>query len=132
MNRIHEMPPEMTPIVTGYVDDADLPYLYSAAKMAVVPSFYEGFGLPCLEAMACGTPLICSNTSSMPEVVGDAALMVSPNEPEEMAEAMVRLATNEQLAEELVCEGRERAAEFTWQRCAEQTYRVYESAAGST
>lgn len=132
MNRIHEMPPEMAPIVTGYVDDADLPYLYSAAKMAVVPSFYEGFGLPCLEAMACGTPLICSNTSSMPEVVGDAALMVSPNEPEEMAEAMVRLATNEQLAEELVCEGRERAAEFTWQRCAEQTYRVYESAAGST
>lgn len=116
MSRIREMPPEMAPIVTGYVDDADLPYLYSAAKMAVVPSFYEGFGLPCLEAMACGTPLICSNTSSMPEVVGDAALMVSPKEPEEMAQAMVRLAENEELAEELRRKGRIRAAQFTWRR----------------
>jgi glycosyltransferase involved in cell wall biosynthesis len=132
MSRIREMPQELAPIVTGYVDDADLPYLYSAAKMAVVPSFYEGFGLPCLEAMACGTPLVCSNTSSMPEVVGDAALMVSPGDPEEMAQAMLRLAENEELAEELRRKGRIRAAQFTWRRCAEQTYRVYESAAGST
>lgn len=128
MRCIRDMPSEMAPILTGYVEDHDLPNLYSAAKMAVVPSFYEGFGLPCLEAMASGTPLICSNTSSLPEVVGEAAIMVSPDDPEEMAEAMTTVATNPELAEELIRKGIKRAKEFTWRRCAEETYRVYESA----
>lgn len=129
MSRIREMPPEMAPLLTEYVEDGDLPFLYSAARMAVVPSFYEGFGLPCLEAMACGTPLVCSNTSSLPEVVGDAALKVSPDNPEEMAKAMAELAANRELAGEHVRRGRERACQFTWRRCAEETYRVYESVA---
>jgi len=129
MMRLHNMPPEEAPILTGYVEDEDLPYLYSMARMVVVPSLYEGFGLPCLEAMACGTPLICSNTSSLPEVVGDAAITVSPTDAEEMAEAIAAVAADPQFAEDLAHRGRTRAAEFTWRRCAEQTYRVYESAA---
>lgn len=129
MTRIRDMPPEEAPVLTGYVQDEDLPYLYSGARMAVVPSFYEGFGLPCLEAMACGTPLVCSNTSSLPEVVGDAAVRVSPKDAEEMAEAMVKVAADRQFAEDLARRGRRRAGEFTWRRCAEETYRVYESAA---
>jgi glycosyltransferase involved in cell wall biosynthesis len=129
MRRVRNMPPEMAPIMTGYVQESDLPYLYSAAKMVVVPSVYEGFGLPCLEAMACGTPLICSNASSLPEVVGDAAIQVSPDNPEEMAEAMRAVVVNPELASELVRKGMEQAKIFTWRRCAEATYRIYESAA---
>ncbi len=129
MKRISSMPPEMSPLLTGYVEESDLPYLYSAAKMVVMPSLYEGFGLPCLEAMACGTPLVCSNGSSLPEVVGDAALMVSPTDPEEMAHAMSTVADDRELADDLVRRGTERAAQFTWRRCAEETYRVYEEVA---
>lgn len=128
MTHIRKMPPGMDPIMTGYVEDNDLPSLYSFAKMAVVPSFYEGFGLPCLEAMACGTPLICSNTSSLPEVVGDAAIQVSPTDSGEIAETMAALVADRALADKLSEKGRERAREFTWRRCAEATYRVYECA----
>ena len=127
MAHIRDMPPEAAPVLAGYVEDEDLPYLYSGARMAAAPSFYEGFGLPCLEAMACGTPLICSNTSSLPEVVGDAAAMVCPSDAEEMAEAMARVVADREFAEGLVRKGRKRAREFTWSRCAEETYRVYES-----
>jgi glycosyltransferase involved in cell wall biosynthesis len=129
MNRVRDMPPEEAPILIGYVDDRDLPYLYSGARMAVVPSFYEGFGLPCLEAMACGTPLICSNTSSLTEVVGDAAVKVSPTDAGSMAEAMADIVNDRDHAEELVRRGRNRSRQFTWRRCAEETYRVYESVA---
>jgi glycosyltransferase involved in cell wall biosynthesis len=129
IKRIDAMPPHDKPLLIGYVEDADLPYLYSASRMAVVPSLYEGFGLPCLEAMACGTPLVCSNTSSLPEVVGDAAFMVSATDAEEMAEAMARVASEPHVAQELVHKGRERAREFTWRRCAQQTYGVYQDAA---
>jgi glycosyltransferase involved in cell wall biosynthesis len=130
MRRLGEMPREMSPRLIGYVEEMDLPALYSAARMAVVPSLYEGFGLPCLEAMACGTPLVCSNAASLPEVVGDAALLVSPENPEEMAVAMAELAENPEVGEELADRGRRRAAQFTWERCAEETYRVYKAAMG--
>ncbi len=128
MKRIGNMPAEMAPVMVGYVEETDLPGLYSAARMAVVPSLYEGFGLPCLEAMACGTPLVCSNVASLPEVVGDAAILVSPHDPEEMAGAMATVAENPEVAEELADRGQRRAAQFTWERCAEETYRVYEAA----
>jgi glycosyltransferase involved in cell wall biosynthesis len=129
IRQIDAMPPDDKPLLIGYVEDAELPYLYSMSRMAVVPSLYEGFGLPCLEAMACGTPLVCSNTSSLPEVVGDAALMVSPTDAEEMADAMARVAPESSFAQELVRKGRKRAGEFTWRRCAQRTYKVYEDVA---
>lgn len=128
MKRIREMPSEMAPVIVGYVEEGDLPCLYSAARMAVVPSFYEGFGLPCLEAMACATPLICSNVASLPEVVGDAAILVSPHDPKEMARAMAAVAGDPRVAADLANHGRRRAAQFTWERCAQETYRVYEAA----
>ena len=74
-------------ILTGYVDDADLPALYSGAEWFVFPSLYEGFGLPILEAMQCGTPVVCSNTSSMPEIIGDCGLLVNPEKKEEFVRA---------------------------------------------
>lgn len=130
MRRIGDVPRDMAPRLIGYVEETDLPGLYSAARMAVVPSLHEGFGLPCLEAMACGTPLVCSNAASLPEVVGDAAILVSPHEPEEIAEAMACVAENSKAAKELADRGRRRAAQFTWKRCAEETYRVYKAAMG--
>ena len=110
----------------GRVPDEDLRSLYVAARCHVHPAFYEGFGLPPLEAMACGTPTIVSNTSSLPEVVGDAALLVDPNEWEELAVALHRLITDDNLHEELRQKGQQRAAIFSWRRAAAETLSVYE------
>jgi glycosyltransferase involved in cell wall biosynthesis len=117
-------------IFTGYVADEDMLYLYNGAELFVYPSFYEGFGLPPLEAMACGCPVVTSNTSSLPEVMGDAGLMVDPNRPEELAEAMWRILDNGELRSELRAKGLQRAAEFSWQRCAEETLAVYRELTG--
>lgn len=117
-------------IFTGYVGDEDLPALYSGAVAFVFPSLYEGFGLPALEAMACGTPVITSNTTSLPEVTGDAALLVDPIDPDELCEAMSTMLSDQSLREELKAKGLMRAAEFSWKRCAEQTTQVYHLAAG--
>lgn len=110
----------------GRVPDEDLRSLYVAARCHVHPAFYEGFGLPPLEAMACGTPTIVSNTSSLPEVVGDAALLVDPNEWEEIAVALHRLFTDDDLHGELREKGFQRAATFSWKRAAAETLEVYE------
>lgn len=112
---------------TGYVDDADLPGLYSAAEAFVFPSLYEGFGLPPLEAMACGTPVITSNVSSLPEVVGDAAITVDPNDVANIARGIDRLLTDEVLRSELRQRGFARVARFTWEHAARKTLAVYES-----
>lgn len=117
-------------IFTGYVSDEDLPYLYNGASVFAFPSFYEGFGLPPLEAMACGCPVVTSNTSSLPEVVGDAGLMVDPDRPEELAEAMGRILEDSGLRSELRERGLRRAAEFSWRRCAEETLAVYRELSG--
>jgi glycosyltransferase involved in cell wall biosynthesis len=109
----------------GRVPDPDLHKLYVAAHCHVHPAHYEGFGLPPLEAMACGTPTIVSNTSSLPEVVGDAALLVNPENWEELAVAMHRLLTDEQLYQELRAKGLQRAAFFSWEITAEKTLHVY-------
>ncbi|MBW9223589.1 glycosyltransferase family 4 protein [Methanothermococcus sp. SCGC AD-155-E23] len=113
-------------IFTGYVPREDLPALYNAADLFVSPSLYEGFGLPPLEAMACGTPVITSNTSSLPEVVGDAGIMVDPYDVDGLAKAMYEVLTNDGLREELRKRGLERAKLFNWKKCAEEHLRVYE------
>nr|MBC7245819.1 glycosyltransferase family 4 protein [Chloroflexota bacterium] len=117
-------------IFTGYIPDEDLPALYSGADLFVFPSLYEGFGLPPLEAMACGTPVVCSNAGSLPEVVGDAALLVDPYDVEALAEAMHRVLHDPALCEELRQKGLARAQQFTWEKAALETLAVYEGVLG--
>ena len=96
----------------------------------VFPSLYEGFGMPPLEAMACGTPVITSKTSSLPEVVGDAGILVDPEDIEELSDAMEQMMDNEELREKLKKAGQKRAAKFTWKKSAEILMGVYRSALG--
>jgi glycosyltransferase involved in cell wall biosynthesis len=112
----------------GHVEDAEMPALYSGAKALLFPSLYEGFGLPALEAMAAGTPVIASNTTGLAEVVGDAGLTVDPRSAEELADAMGRILADAALRERLVAAGLARAREFTWARAAAVTAGVYREA----
>lgn len=113
---------------TGYVADEHLPALYSGADLFAFPSLYEGFGLPVLEAMACGTPVVTSNTSSLPEVAGDAAILVDPRDVEQIANAMWLVLSQPDLAAALREKGLARAAQFTWERTARETIEVYKQA----
>jgi glycosyltransferase involved in cell wall biosynthesis len=113
-------------IFTGFVPDKDLILLYNAATLFVYPSLYEGFGLPPLEAMACGTPVITSNVSSLPEVVGYAAITVDPYNINGLAEEINKVLGNEVLQKAMIKKGIERAKEFTWEKTARETIRVYE------
>jgi glycosyltransferase involved in cell wall biosynthesis len=117
-------------LFTGYVGDADLPALYSAAAAFVFPSLYEGFGLPPLEAMACGAPVIASASSSLPEVVGDAALTADPHDIGGLAAAIERVVGDAELRAELRRRGIARAARFSWQRTARETLAAYQQALG--
>jgi glycosyltransferase involved in cell wall biosynthesis len=108
-----------------YVPDEDLVALYHAAAAFVWLSVYEGFGLPPLEALACGTPTLVANASCLPEVVGDAALRVDPHDPAAVAGALTQLLTDDALASDLRARGPGRAAEFSWRRTAEETLAVY-------
>jgi len=112
-------------IFTGFVDEEDLPDLYRGALLFIYPSLYEGFGLPILEAMACGTPVITSTTSSMPEVAGNAALLVEPKKPESLAAAMASVLGDEMRMAELRRRGLERAKSFSWEAVARTTLDVY-------
>ena len=114
---------------SGYVPRSDLPALYSGAVALVHPSLYEGFGLTLLEAMACGTPVLASGTSSLPEVVGDAGLLFDPLDVGGMAAAIARVVGDADLRARLGDLGRQRACAFTWERCAAATLRVLEEAA---
>lgn len=109
----------------GYVANEELPMLYSAAKIFIYPSVYEGFGLPPLEAMACGTPVITSNVSSLPEVVDDAGIMVSPHDDVGLYEKIMQLLEDSVLLDDLSQKSIERAKLFTWEKCARQTVDVY-------
>ncbi|MDD5555677.1 MAG: glycosyltransferase family 1 protein [bacterium] len=113
----------------GSQDEEPLIRLYNAADLLAHPSLYEGFGLPPLEAMACGTPVVCSNRSSLPEVVGDAALLVEPEDAGALADAMGRVLTDGALRERMRAAGLERAKMFPWRRTAEETLALYNALA---
>lgn len=114
---------------TGFIDDADLIALYSDALVVIVPSFSEGFGLPAVEAMACGTPVLCSRTGALPEVVDGAGRMFDPNDPRAIAEALVGIAAAPAERDQLARAALARAKRFTWARAAERTLAVLESSA---
>ena len=116
---------------TGYIPNNDLPAIYTMARVFLYPSLRESFGIPILEAMACGTPVVTSTTSSMPEVADDAALLVNPNDPEEIANAIVRAFSDETLRQQLIQKGKSRAAHFSWRKNAEQTLSIYRDVIGS-
>ena len=111
----------------GYAAGDELAYWYSSADVFVLPSLYEGFGLPVLEAMACGTPVVTSSRSSLAEVAGDAAWLVDPERPQDIAAALLRLARDPALRQELAARGLQRAAPFTWRRSTAATLAVYRS-----
>jgi glycosyltransferase involved in cell wall biosynthesis len=110
----------------GFVDEADLPALYSAAAVFAYPSLYEGFGLPVLEAMACGAPVIGSNVSSIPEVVGDAGLLVDPTDVDAIAAGMIGLLKDASARDDYMRAGIRRAARFTWDAAARQLLSIYD------
>lgn len=112
-------------IFPGFIADADLPALYTQAVAFVYPSLYEGFGLPVLEAMACGTPVVCSMASSLPEVAGEAALLVDPLNVDDLAQALERAVTDAALRSELRERGLRQAARFTWEAAARQLLAAY-------
>jgi len=111
--------------ILGYVPTEDLPGLYSLATVFVFPSLYEGFGLPPLEAMACGTPVLSSNNSSLAEVCADAAYLVDPQDEDGLAEGMMELLADRERRIELSRLGRRRARQFSWARAARETIAVY-------
>ncbi len=111
----------------GFVADADLPSLYSLALVFAFPSWYEGFGLPVLEAMACGTPVVAADNSSLPEVMGQAGILVDAGDTDALTEALARLACDDSLRAELVNAGYEQACGFTWEAAAKRLLAVYES-----
>jgi glycosyltransferase involved in cell wall biosynthesis len=117
-------------IFAGYVPQDELPLWYQAAELFAYPSLYEGFGLPPLEAMACGTPVVASNAASLPEVVGDAALQVAPEDEIALADAMARALTDGALREQMIARGFAQAAQFSWTRAARETAGIYRAVLG--
>jgi glycosyltransferase involved in cell wall biosynthesis len=124
---VHQLGLEGRVQFVGYVEENDLPSVYSLATVFAYPSLYEGFGLPVLEAMQCGVPVLTSNVSALPEVAGEAALLVSPTEVEEIAEGLACLLEDADLRVEFQARGYRRAREFSWERCARETLAVYRS-----
>lgn len=112
-------------IFTDFIEDEDLPDLYRGARLLVFPSLYEGFGLPILEAMASGVPVVASHTSSMPEVAGDAALLIDPRKPPEIAAGISRVLTDDQLRRTLIQRGLARVQRYTWDAAAQKTLALY-------
>ncbi len=118
-------------ILAGFIPDEDLPALYSSSALLAYPSLYEGFGLPVLEALACGTPVVCSNASSLPEVAGDAALLVDPLDVSAWVQALSRVLADEDLREEMRMKGLAQATRFSWERAARETLGIYASLAAT-
>ena len=111
----------------GYISNTDLPTVYNAAFAFLYPSLRESFGIPLLEAMACGTPVITSRTSAMPEVAGKSALLVDPSQPQDIANTLLRLETDEVLQKQQIAYGLERVKQFSWEETARQYLQIYES-----
>ncbi len=114
----------------GFVPDEDLPALYNLADLFAFPSHYEGFGLPVLEALACGVPVLCTNTSSLPEIAGDAAMLIPTNDHEALVTGLTELLTTPDLRQKLAVKGPTRAAQFTWERAARRLWQVYQDLVG--
>jgi glycosyltransferase involved in cell wall biosynthesis len=114
----------------GYIDEESLACLYSGAMALVFPSVYEGFGLPLLEAMACGCPVICSEAASLPEVAGDAAIYINPKDETDLADAITRMVFDTQIRDDFRKKGFQRARHFSWERAAKETLAVFRRAAG--
>lgn len=122
--KVKELQLEDKIIFLDYVADEDLPSLYNSAACFIYPSLYEGFGLPVLEAMVCGCPVVTSNTSSLPEVADGAAILVNPNDANEIAGALNKLLINEPLRQELKKQGLERAKNFSWEKTAQEILKI--------
>jgi glycosyltransferase involved in cell wall biosynthesis len=131
LRTIKELEISNSVILTGYVPEADLPALYSGALCFVYPSYFEGFGLPPLEAMKCGVPVIVGDKTSLPEVVGDAGVLVNPFDIDDIAAGIEKVITDSELRMQLRVKGLERAKLFNWQETARQTLAVYKRAAGA-
>ena len=130
LRTIKELEVSESVILTGYVPETDLPALYSGALCFVYPSYFEGFGLPPLEAMQCGAAVIVGDKTSLPEVVGDAGLLMDPFDVDDMVAAIGRVISDSNLREQLRVKGLERAKLFNWKKTARQTLAVYQKAAG--
>jgi len=124
-NKISELNLKNNVIITGHVPEQDLICIYTLADLFVFPSIYEGFGLPPLEAMACGTPVISSNTSSLPEVVGNAAIMINPYDVKKIANAINTLLCNPKLKNKIILKGEKRVKKFSWERIAKKMIYIY-------
>jgi glycosyltransferase involved in cell wall biosynthesis len=125
-NKLRALELEDSVRLLGRVPDEDLPALYTLAEVFAFPSLYEGFGLPVLEAMACGAPVICSNASSLPEVAGEAAIQIAPLEVREWTQALERIRSDAALRASLRERGLKQAKRFTWEATARQTYAIYQ------
>ncbi|MBV7272378.1 glycosyltransferase family 4 protein [Clostridiaceae bacterium UIB06] len=112
-------------IFPGFISVDHLPYIYNAAKLFVYPSFYEGFGLPPIEAMSCGIPVIASNATSVPEVVGDGGLLIDPNDVDNLCYSMFRVLLDDELRQKLISSGIAKSSELSWQKTAQQTLNAY-------
>jgi glycosyltransferase involved in cell wall biosynthesis len=124
--QLERSPAKAMVIFPGWVSDDDLPAIYAGAAAVAFPSDFEGFGLPVLEAMACGAPVVCSNTSSLPEIAGDAALLVDPADTNAIADALRRVLCDSGLSDTLRARGFARARRFSWEQAAQETLGVYE------
>jgi len=111
-------------ICVGAITDAELPLLYNSAALFLSPSLYEGFGLPHLEAMACGIPIIASNVSSLPEIMGEGGLLVDPKNSNAIARAIEKVLSDRHLGKELISRGLEKAKHYSWKTCARKTLEV--------
>jgi glycosyltransferase involved in cell wall biosynthesis len=118
-------------VLLGFVRQEELVALYNGADVFVYPSLYEGFGMPVLEAMACGTPTVTSSVGSIPEVAGDAALLVDPNNTEAIAQTILNVVTDDSLRQRMIMRGFERAKRFSWASTAQQVLAVYRTYSGS-
>ena len=118
-DKIQELKLEKEVIITGWLENQKIPILLAGAEIFVMPSLFEGFGVPVIEAMAVGTPVVCSNLTSFPEVVAEAAILVNPNDPKNIAEGILNILNNQTLADQLIQKGYQRAKEFTWPKSAE-------------
>ncbi len=131
-NRIMELGLAEEVLFTGFVPDEELPFIYDSALVFAYLSLFEGFGLPPLEAMACGVPVVVSNTTSLPQVVGDAGFSVMPTDVVAITTALKKVLYNSQLADAMREKGLERARSFSWEKCAQETLEVYSAAIGNS